>query len=86
MASRQCKNSPDSFCYVCGYYISSKEGSRRIEKGRKYYMAYRLYFGVAIGDQDKSWAPHVICGSCRVTLEAWLRGSRKAMPFAIPRI
>ena len=39
-----------------------------------------------IGDQDKPWAPHTICGSCRSSLEGWLRGSRKCMPFAIPRI
>ena len=39
-----------------------------------------------IGDQDKSWAPHFCCGSCRSTLEGWLRGCRKCMPFAISRI
>ncbi|XP_076035733.1 uncharacterized protein LOC143021852 [Oratosquilla oratoria] len=39
-----------------------------------------------MGDQDKPWAPHVICGSCRSTLEGWLRGTGRAMPFAIPRI
>ena len=32
-----------------------------------------------IGDQDKSWAPHFCCGSCRSTLEGW-------MPFAISLI
>ena len=39
-----------------------------------------------MGDQDKLWAPHFCCGSCRSTLEGWLRGSRKSMSFAIPRI
>ncbi|XP_068232400.1 uncharacterized protein [Palaemon carinicauda] len=39
-----------------------------------------------MGDQDKPWAPHVICGSCRSTLEGWLRGTGRAMPFAIPRV
>ena len=28
-----------------------------------------------IGDQYKSWGPHVICDSCRSDLEGWLRGS-----------
>ena len=37
-------------------------------------------------DQDKPWPPHFCCGSCRSTLEGWMRGSRKCMPFAIPRI
>ena len=39
-----------------------------------------------IGDQDKPWAPHVICGSCRSNLEGWLRGFEKFMSFAIPRV
>ena len=39
-----------------------------------------------MGDQDKSWAPHFCCGSCRSALEGWMRGNRKCMPFAIPRI
>jgi hypothetical protein len=54
--------------------------------GTKFCIAYQAYFGVAVGDQDKSWAPHVCCGNCRSTLEGWLRGTRKSMPFAIPRI
>ena len=41
---------------------------------------------IEIGDHDKSWAPHFCCGSCRSTLEGWIRGSCKCMPFAIPRI
>ena len=39
-----------------------------------------------IGDQDKPWAPHAICGNCRSNLEGWLRGSGKVMSFAIPRV
>ena len=38
--------------------------SYKIVKGTKYWSAYRLYFGMDIGNQDKSWAPHVICGGC----------------------
>ena len=41
---------------------------------------------MTIGDQDKPWAPHVICGSCQSTLEEWFRGTRRAMSFAIHRI
>ena len=54
--------------------------------GTKFFTAYQPYFGMAIGDQDKLWAPHHSCGSCRSTLEGWLRGIRKSMPFAIPRL
>ena len=39
-----------------------------------------------IGDQYKSWAPNVICGSYRSNLEGWLRGSGKVMSFAVPRV
>ena len=31
--------------------------------------AYHAYFGMPIGDQDKHWAPHVICEYCHRTLE-----------------
>lgn len=86
MATRGCRNSPDSFCYVCGFYVGPKHVSHKIVKGAKYWIAYRLYFGMSMGDQDKPWAPHVICGSCRSNLDAWLRGARKAMPFAVPRV
>ena len=86
MSSRSCKLCPDSFCYVCGYYISPTQAKHKIVSGTKFFTAYHAYFGMAMGDQDKSWAPHYSCGSCRSTLEGWLRGIRKSMPFAIPRI
>ena len=41
---------------------------------------------MTIGDQDETWSPHVCCGSYRSTLEEWLRGKIKCVPFAIPRI
>lgn len=85
-SSRVCKMSPNSFCYICGFYLGTKTVKHDIAIGTKLCDAYLAYFGMPIGDQDKSWAPHVCCGSCRSTLEGWLRGSRKCMPFAIPRI
>ena len=66
--------------------LEKKRVSHKIVKGSKLWIAYRLYFGMPMGDLDKSWAPHVICGSCRSTLEGWLRGTGRAMPFAIPRV
>ena len=39
-----------------------------------------------IGNWDKPWVPHVICGSCRSNLEGWLRGSGKVMRFAVSRV
>ena len=55
-------------------------------KGTKYWTAYRLYFGMGISNQDKFCAPHVICGSCRCSLEGWLRGSGRVMSFAVSRV
>ena len=30
--------------------------------------AYLAYFEVKLGDQDKKWAPHKVCGACVATL------------------
>ena len=83
---RPCKVSSDFFCYVCGYYISQRQKKHKVIPETKFFIAYEAYFGMKMGDQNKSWAPHFCCGSCRSTLEGWMRGSRKCMPFAIPRI
>ncbi|KAL6469172.1 hypothetical protein MHYP_G00226960 [Metynnis hypsauchen] len=48
--------------------------------------AYKAYFGMPVGDQDKPWAPHFTCEHCKKTLEGWYRGEKRAMHFAVPRI
>ena len=58
----------------------------QIKSDTKYSVAYETYFKMRIGDQDISRAPHFICRSCRTSLVCWLRGSRKSMQFALPRI
>jgi hypothetical protein len=83
---RGCKLTADYFCYVCGFYTSPKQVKHNTVPGTEFCTAYKAYLGVPVGDQDKFWAPHVFCGSCRSTLEGWLCGTRKCMPFAIPRI
>ena len=30
--------------------------------------AYKAYFGLAYGDQDKKWAPHIVCHNCEEML------------------
>lgn len=80
---RQCKNSPNKFCYICGRYVLKSQCRPISEDVRK---AYFLYFGCKIGDQDKLWAPHVCCVSCCVNLVQWMRGNRSSMPFALPMI
>jgi len=48
--------------------------------------AYHLYFGCTIGDQDKSWAPHICCRNCAANLSQWLNGKIHAVPFAVPLV
>ncbi|KAL6461702.1 hypothetical protein MHYP_G00298470 [Metynnis hypsauchen] len=48
--------------------------------------AYKAYFGMPVGDQDKPWAPHFTYEHCKKTLEGWYRGEKRAMHFAVPRI
>ena len=80
------KISSDCFCYVCGYYINPRQMKHKIIPETKLFKAYEAHFGMNVGDQDKSWAPHFCCGNCRSTLEGWMCGSCKCMPFAIPLI
>ena len=83
---RLCKISSDYFCYLCGYYISPQQKKHKVIPETKFFIANETYFGLKIGDHDKSWAPHFCCGSFRSILERWLLGSCKCMPFAITRI
>ena len=80
---RHCINNVDKFCYICGELTFASQ------KGPLTFMikkAYHLYFGCKVGDQDKSWAPHICCNSCATNLRQWLNGKRKSMPFAVPMI
>jgi hypothetical protein len=68
---------------MCGDYtikLNQKTITPLIKK------AYELYFGCKIGDQDKPWAPHIVCANYAVYLRGWLKGSPKSMPFAVPMV
>src|SRR5215813_14488332 len=81
--SRTCFNKADNFCYICGEVTFASQ-KRRITTVIK--KAYNLYFGCEIGDQNKNWAPHICCNSCRSRLVQWLNGKKPSMPFAVPMI
>jgi hypothetical protein len=49
---------PDSFCLTCGWLIFNFHGGNFAPLTKK---AYKLYFGCNVGDQDKTWAPHLCC-------------------------
>ena len=65
---RSSVNDPNVFCYLCGEYT--------LEHNRKLItdfvkQAYLSYFKVKLGDQDKSWAPHIVCKTCIEHLRQW---------------
>ena len=80
---RSCKNHPDLFCYVCGNF-TAKPQRRSITTELK--KLYKMYFGCPLGDQDKRWAPHLICSSCASGLRNWLNKRKPVMPFAVPMV
>ena len=55
---RECKNKPDSFSYVCGCYILLRQ-RRNITSLVK--RAYKAYFKIPLGNQDKKFSSHILC-------------------------
>ena len=62
---RKCKNKTNSFCYICGIYALPRQ-RRNISLFVK--RAYKAYFQVPLGDQEKNWDPHVVCHNCEEML------------------
>ena len=58
---KKCVNNPDVFCYICGEY-TFKENRKTVSDFVK--RANLGYFGVSVGDQDKTWAPHQVWKTC----------------------
>lgn len=83
MERRKCVNEPDNFCYVCGKYTTTDQ---RKKLTKRVQLAYKYYFDCQVGDQDKSWAPHVCCTVCYSALTQWLNGKRKGLAFCVPMV
>ena len=81
-SSRKCLNSPDSFCYVCGTYTLARN---RMSISDFHKKVYQNYFHIQVGNQDKSWAPHIICKKCHRTMERWSKGE-SSFSFCSPMI
>ena len=81
--SRKCKNKADAFCYICGIYTLPRQ-RRNISLFVK--RAYKAYFQVPLGDQEKKWAPRIVCHNCEEMLRDWTKGKRKGLPFGIPMV
>ena len=39
-----------------------------------------------LGDQDKAWAPHMVCKSCTEYLRQWSKGKKTSLKFGIPMV
>ena len=70
----------DSFCSICSEFKIADKINRVTEFIQK---AFHAYFGVQLGDQDKPWAPHVVCKTCIEHLRQRTQGSQKALKFGI---
>ena len=75
MTSRACVNSSESFCYICGEFVVKKQQRNFTGFVEKVYFAY---FGVKIGDQNKSCSPHGVCLGCVEGLRIWSKGKVKS--------
>ena len=80
---RSCKNKPDIFCYICGEYtiVPNRNPVTSFVK-----RAYHAYFGIKLGDQDKAWAPHMVCKACTEYLRQWSKGKKSCLKFGIPMV
>ena len=83
MTSRGCVNSSESFYYICCEFVVKKQQRNITDFVEKLYFAY---FGVKIGDQDKSWAPHGVCLGCVEGLRVWSKGKVIFFRFGVPMI
>ena len=83
MASRGCLTSPNSYCYISGGFVV-KEQRKNVTDFVK--NAYCEYFGVELSDQDKDWAPNIVCSISMEELKKWTKGKKGSMHFGVPII
>ena len=69
MASRGCLHPANAICYVRGQFIKTKTRKYSVKACRKMCEAYKAYFGMPVGDQHKSWAPHSHAKNARKLLK-----------------
>ena len=80
---RKCKNDSDLFFYICGEMTASKYRRKITDRIQKLCVAF---FGCAIGDQDKNWAPHVCCLNCSNRSNQWFTGGKPTLSFVVPMV
>jgi hypothetical protein len=80
---KECRNLPDAFCYICGTYTFARQRKNITSFVKR---AYKAYFDIILGDQDKKWAPHIVCHTCEQRLRKWTKGTVKGFPFGVPMV
>ena len=61
-SSRTCVNDANAFWYTYGQFTIK---GNHLAIDNFYKKAYFAYFKVKLGDQDKPWAPHYVCNTCK---------------------
>lgn len=77
-----CNKSSDSFCYICGLFVPIAN-RRNINQQIK--INYSLYFGMEIKNQDSCWVPHIVCSTCKSSLDRWSK-NKGHLSFGRPMI
>ena len=80
---RSCRNRPDIFCSICDEYTLVPHRNRVTTFIQQ---TFHAYFGMKLGDQDKAWAPHMVCKSCTECLRQWSKGKKTSLKFGIPMV
>ena len=80
---RKCTNSPNCFCYICGEFTVAGDKCNITANVKKLYHAY---FAVKLGDQDKNFAPHIVCKPCVSKLRMWWQKKLANLPFGVPMV
>ena len=84
MNRRKYKNDPNSFCYICGKVTMPDQHSKITQLAKSCY--HQAYFGIRIGDQDKSFPPHTCCRTFVGSLRNWSKDKMKSLPFGVPMV
>ena len=80
---KSCRSRPDIFWYICGEYtlVPNRNLVTTFIK-----QTYHAYFGMKLVDQDKAWAPHMVCKPSTEYLHQWSKGKKTSPKFGIPMV
>ena len=63
--SRKSLKIPDAFYYICGKFTTIKSRLSITDFIKK---VHHTYFGVKLGEQDKTYDPHIASSNCKSAL------------------